>query len=138
MMREMIRAQIGCDSCGSDVPARYQLLDQRICNTCYSRLRRHPGVCPGCGQAKVLAFHDQSRRIVCAACAGALQRFGCKTCGSEIQLTGSQCGTCRLSDRLQELLADETGRTHPGLVCLRDHLLTARDPAQRHAGCAVT
>jgi hypothetical protein len=56
------------------------------------------------------------------------QRFGCKTCGSEVQLTGSQCGTCRLNDRLQELLADETGRIHPSLVRLRDYLLTARDP----------
>lgn len=124
----MRRAQIGCDSCGLDVPARYALLDQRICNACYSRLRRHPGACPGCGQVSVLAFHDQSRRTVCAACAGAPQRFGCTTCGSEAQLTGSQCGTCRLTDRLQELLADDNGRIHPKLTLLRDYLLTARDP----------
>lgn len=124
----MSRAQIGCDSCGSAVPARYELLDQRVCNACYSRLRRHPGVCQGCGQVKILAFHDQSRRIVCAACAGVRQRFGCRTCGSEDQLTGSQCGTCRLTDRLQELLADESGRIHPGLARLRDYLLSARDP----------
>ena len=124
----MTPVQIGCDSCGSGGPARYAILERRICNACYSRLRRHPGQCPGCRQVKVLAFYDSDRRVVCASCAGAPPRFGCTSCGSEDQLTGSQCGTCRLTDRLREVLSDKHGRIHPDLASLHEHLLTARDP----------
>ncbi|GAA1491108.1 hypothetical protein GCM10009626_38540 [Brachybacterium sacelli] len=104
------------------------ILEQRICNACYSRLRRHPGRCPSCGYIKVLAFYDPSRQIVCAACAGVPPRFACTTCGGEEQLTGSQCGTCRLTARLRDVLADGHGGVHRGLTSLYDHLLTARDP----------
>ena len=120
--------QVGCDRCARHVAARYSILEQRICNACYSRLRRHPDICPGCAQVKVLAFYDSERRIVCAPCAGEPPRFACITCGSEEQLTGSQCGTCRLAERLHEVLADENGDIHPGLASLYDHLMTARDP----------
>ena len=120
--------QVGCDRCARHVAARYSILEQRICNACYSRLRRHPDICPGCAQVKVLAFYDSERRIVCAPCAGEPPRFACITCGSEEQLTGSQCGTCRLAERLHEVLADENGDIHPGLASLYGHLMTARDP----------
>lgn len=120
--------QVGCDECARHVAARYSILEQRICNACYSRLRRHPGSCPGCAQVKVLAFYDSERRIVCAPCAGEPPRFACITCGSEEQLTGSQCGTCRLAERLREVLADENGDIHPGLASLYGHLMAARDP----------
>lgn len=120
--------QVGCDRCKRPIAARYSILEQHVCNACYSRLRRHPGSCPGCHQVKVLAFYDSIRRIVCATCAGVPPRFACITCGSEEQLTGSQCGTCRLTERLRDVLADKTGGIHPGLATLYDHLLTARDP----------
>lgn len=120
--------QVGCDRCGRRVAARYSILEQRICNACYSRLRRHPELCPGCAQVKVLAFYDLDRRITCASCAGEPPRFACITCGSEEQLTGSQCGSCRLTERLHEVLVDENGDIHPGLAGLYDHLMTARDP----------
>ena len=120
--------QVGRDRCARHVAARYSILEQRICNACYSRLRRHPHICPGCAQVKVLAFYDPKRRIVCAPCAGEPPRFACTNCGSEEQLTGSQCGTCRLNERLHEVLADENGDIHPGLASLYGHLMTARDP----------
>lgn len=120
--------QVGCDRCTRHVAARYWILEQHICNSCYSRLRRHPGRCPECDQVKVLAFYDSDRHIVCATCAGVPPRFACTTCGSEEQLTGSQCGTCRLTERLRVALADDSGEIHPGLATLYDHLLTARDP----------
>lgn len=120
--------QVGCDRCARPIAARYSILEQHICNACYSKLRRRPGSCPECGQVKVLAFYDSVRRIVCATCAGVPSRFACITCGSEEQLTGSQCGTCRLTERLCDVLADKGGAINLGLITLYDHLLTARDP----------
>lgn len=117
-----------CDSCGRDVEARYEILEQRICNACYSRLRRNAAPCPTCAQMKVLAFRSNDSQIVCATCAGVPSRFGCTRCGSEEYLTGSHCGRCRLEDRLGDVLADPNGRVHPALAPLRDHLLSARDP----------
>ncbi len=117
-----------CDSCGRDVKARYEILEQRICNACYSRLRRNAAPCPMCAQMKVLAFRSGDSQIVCAACAGVPSRFGCDRCGSEEHLAGSHCGRCRLEDRLDDVLADANGRVHPLLVPLRTHLLSARDP----------
>lgn len=117
-----------CDLCGRDVEARYEILEQRICNACYSRLRRNAAPCPACTQMKVLAFRSHDGEIVCAACAGVPSRFGCAKCGSEEHLTGSHCGRCRLEDRLDDVLADSNGRVHSALAPLRDHLLSARDP----------
>lgn len=117
-----------CDSCGRDVEARYEILEQRICNACYSRLRRNAAPCPACTHMKVLAFLSSDGQIVCAACAGVPSRFGCARCGSEERLTGSHCGRCRLECRLGDVLADPDGRVHPELAPLREHLLSARDP----------
>jgi len=117
-----------CDSCGRDVEARYEILEQRICNACYSRLRRNAAPCPACAQMKVLAFRSNDGQIVCTTCAGVPSRFGCARCGSEEHLTGSHCGRCRLEDRLGDVLSDQNGRVHPELAPLREHLLSARDP----------
>lgn len=117
-----------CDSCGRDVEARYEILEQRICNACYSRLRRNAAPCPACAQMRILAFRSRDGDIVCAACAGEPSRFGCARCGSEEYLTGSHCGRCRLEDRLGDVLADSNGRVPQALAPLREHLLSARDP----------
>lgn len=98
-----------------------------MCNPCYSTLRRNAHTCPGCGQAKILAFFDEHKRIVCASCVGRSSRFGCKTCGSEEQLTGSACGTCRLKERATALLTGNDGLIHVDLVGLYEHLLSAPD-----------
>lgn len=117
-----------CDSCRRHVEARYEILEQRICNACYTRLRWNASACPACAQTKVLAFRSPDGLVVCAACAGVPSRFGCATCGSEQHLTGSHCGRCRLENRLGNVLSDPTGQIHPELASLREHLLTARDP----------
>lgn len=117
-----------CDSCHRDVISRYQLLGGRICNACYSGLRRNPARCPGCAEIRVLAYLDSGRARVCAACVGRVDRFGCRDCGSHQQLTGSQCGSCRLAERLADLLNDGTGTVHERLQPLRDYLLAVKDP----------
>lgn len=116
-----------CHLCSRQVVHGYELLGGTICNPCYSRLRRNPGSCPSCEVMKVLAFFDDDGTIVCAACAGVPSRFACKTCGSEEQLTGSQCGTCRLQERAQAVLAQDDGKIHPDLTGLYDILLSTPD-----------
>lgn len=113
--------------CARTIAAGYELLGGPICNPCYSRLRREAFPCPSCGVPKVLAFHDEDLNVVCAACAGVPSRFACRSCGSEEQLTGAQCGTCRLKDRASKVLAREDGTLHPGFVSLYEHLLSAPD-----------
>lgn len=118
-----------CDRCQRHVAARYELLGGHICNACYSRLRRHPGTCPGCNATRVLAFLDDTGQTICAGCAGQPGRFGCKRCGSEELLTGSHCGRCRLDERLQDLLADDDGAIRPPFDALHIYLTSAElDP----------
>lgn len=114
-----------CDHCHRHIAARYQLLGGHICNACYSRLRRHPGTCPGCDDTRVLAFLDDFGRAICAGCAGQPGRFGCERCGSEEFLTGSHCGRCRLDERLQDLLADDDGVIRPPFDALHIYLTSA-------------
>lgn len=113
-----------CTRCEKDAPRRYFLLGGQICNTCYSALRRNPTTCPSCSETRVLAFINKRGDVCCAECAGQPRRFACSTCGSERFLTGTQCGHCRLDERLQELLGND-GSLPPPLANLRDYLTTA-------------
>jgi len=124
----MSRNTFECHLCRRTITTGYELLGGTICNPCYSRIRWSATVCPRCRHMKVLAFHDSEGLIVCAGCAGEPSRFACKTCGSEEQLTGSQCGRCRLKDRAASLLSRDDGTIHPGLVGLYHHFLAAPDP----------
>lgn len=117
-----------CHLCARSITAGYDLLGGPICNPCYSRLRRKALPCPSCGVPKILAFHDERMNVVCAACAGAPNRFACRSCGSEEQMTGSHCGRCRLKDRATQSLSRKDGTLHPALEGLYHHLLTAPDP----------
>lgn len=115
-----------CDRCGRAAVGLYSLLGGRICNVCYSSLRRNPAECPSCGNIRVLAFITDDGVITCATCAGHPPRFACRTCGSEEFLTGSQCGRCRLHTRLDELIGpDGSGSAPVELGRLRAHLTDA-------------
>lgn len=116
-----------CHLCGRGITAGYQILGGSICNPCYSHFRRNPSPCPSCGITKVLAFLDVLENKVCATCAGLPARFACKTCGSEEQLTGSQCGPCRLQDRARQLLSNPDGNINPDLQGFYEQLLGAPD-----------
>jgi hypothetical protein len=106
------------------VIARYRLLGGRICNPCYSWLRRHPAPCPLCAQTRVLAHLDAHGTAVCSPCAGQPGRFGCRTCGREENLQGSHCAPCRLDSRLRVLLDDGTGDVAEALRPLHSYLLS--------------
>lgn len=113
-----------CTRCEKDAPGRYFLLGGQICNTCYSSLRRNPATCPSCSETRVLAFINNRGDVSCAECAGQPRRFACSSCGSERFLTGTDCGHCRLDQRLQELLGSD-GSIPPTLANLRGYLTTA-------------
>lgn len=124
----MSRDAFECHLCRRTITTGYELLGGTICNPCYSRIRWSATACPRCHHVKVLAFYDAEGLIVCAGCAGEPACFACKSCGSEEQLTGSQCGRCRLKDRAASLLSQKDGTIHPGLAGLYHHFLAAPDP----------
>lgn len=113
-----------CDRCGRSSAGRYSLLGEKICNVCYSALRRNPSECPLCGNIRVLAFRTDEGVITCAICAGHPPRFACRTCGSEEFLTGTHCGRCRLQARLDELIGPK-GSAPIELTRLRVYLANA-------------
>lgn len=113
-----------CDRCDRSAVGLYSLLGGRICNVCYSALRRNPADCPRCGNVRVLAFLADGGAITCASCAGHPPRFACRACGSEEFLTGTHCGRCRLQLRLDDLIG--TAESAPiELARLRAHLANA-------------
>ena len=92
------------------------------------RFRRAPGPCPGCGQIKVLAFHDAQRQPACAACTRNDPVYACIDCGREDNPFGRRCGPCEVHVRLTGLLSDPSGRIHPRLRPVFDALLAAPRP----------
>lgn len=117
-----------CDSCDRDTRGKHLLLGIRICDACYAHLRRHPAACLQCGTVRVLAFLDPGGHRICDACAGQPGRFDCKTCGTQEELTGSQCQHCRLHDRLDRMLDNGDGGIRLELRPLKNYLLTAHKP----------
>lgn len=113
-----------CDCCGRAAKGFYSLLGGRICNVCYSALRRNPSECPSCGDIRVLAFVASSGVITCATCAGEPPRFACASCGSEQFLAGSHCGRCRLQHRLDEIVGPDVSAPEE-LQRLRRYLIAA-------------
>lgn len=86
--------------------------------------------CPGCGTDRVLpGLRPGDGAAICPDCAGFSMSYACSRCGHEGKLHGGRrCTRCTLADRLGELLDDGTGRIHPRLVPLAQHLLAMGNP----------
>jgi hypothetical protein len=104
--------------------------DGHVCRTCHDRALRIRGRCPGCGHDRVLpGLREHDRVPICSDCAGFRMSFRCSRCRAEGKLHGGRlCTRCTLSDRLRELLADESGEIRPELAPLAKSLLNARHP----------
>jgi hypothetical protein len=104
--------------------------DGHVCRTCHDRALRIRGRCPGCGHDRVLpGLREHDRVPICPDCAGFRMSFRCSRCRAEGKLHGGRlCTRCTLSDRLRELLADESGEIRPELAPLAKSLLNARQP----------
>jgi hypothetical protein len=71
--------------------------------------------------------NDQA--AICADCAGFSTSFRCSRCSEEGKLHGGRlCTRCTLSDRLRELLSDDSGVIRPELTPLVNSLLAAERP----------
>jgi len=74
-----------------------------------------------------LRANDQA--AICADCAGFSTSFRCSRCSEEGKLHGGRlCTRCTLSDRLRELLGDDSGVIRPELTPLVNSLLAAERP----------
>jgi hypothetical protein len=93
---------------------------------------RTRGQCPTCGADRLLPGLDVAGSPICRDCAGIVQDFTCTRCGFEGALwAGHLCERRTLSDHLDRLLDDGTGRIHPRLLPLAEALLDMERPLTR-------
>jgi hypothetical protein len=119
-----------CSSCSRVTKVASTILGGPHCQRCYNNVLRHARPCPGCGEAKILAFLAQDGAHVCATCAGLPARFACRQCGSEEHHYGRLCARCTLSDRALDILSDDEGVIGPELSLLRSYLESSDKPEQ--------
>lgn len=81
----------------------------RICGICYHQATRTYGVCPNCGDHRMLPGRvDGFDRPVCRDCSGILEDFTCVRCSGEAEhYRQGFCARCSLRFDLTELLLDD-------------------------------
>lgn len=121
---------IECCRCGRRKNKAGSWPDGRVCRTCHDRALRIRGRCPGCRADRVLpGLRSNDQAAICSDCAGFTTSFRCSRCPEEGKLhRGRLCTRCTLSDRLHELLGDDTGEIRPELAPLATALLGAKRP----------
>lgn len=104
--------------------------DGPVCRTCECRALRVQGRCPECGEHRILpGLRPADAVAICTGCAGFRPSYACSRCGQESQLrAGRLCTRCTLSDRLDMLLDDGTGRVRPELLALHRMLVAMKNP----------
>jgi len=110
----------GCCRCGRRKNKAGSWPDGYVCRTCPDRAIRTRGICPGCGEGRVLpGRRPADGAAICTTCAGFSQSFACARCGFEDKLhAGHLCTRCTFAGRLAGLPDDGTGRIRPELVPL--------------------
>ena len=88
------------------------------------------GVCPGCGDQRILPGRGPDGAPICPACAGIVHSaFRCRRCQSEGRLYHRKlCVHCTITDRVTALLDNGTGHTDPALAPLAAALATGPTP----------
>jgi hypothetical protein len=95
-----------------------------VCRACIRKGLLHRGVCPGCEIHRPLPGRRDDTTPICRDCAGIHRDFICTRCGHEgVTHRGRLCTKCTLTDRLDQLLDDGTGRINPALHPLATLLL---------------
>lgn len=115
-----------CARCGRDHSAHRCWPEGHLCKTCVRAALKIHGVCPGCGDQRILPGRGDDGSPICPTCAGILtSRFRCHRCQVEGQLyRGKLCARCTITDRVEALLDNGTGHIDPALVPLVDALST--------------
>jgi hypothetical protein len=103
--------------------------DGPICSGCFASAVETYGHCAACRVHRLLPGVGPAGQRWCTDCAGGLGNFTCDRCGREgwIERVGT-CGSCVLTDRINELLDDGTGRVRPELQPLADRITAMSRP----------
>ncbi|RFA11766.1 hypothetical protein B7R22_17910 [Subtercola boreus] len=109
-----------CNQTGARIATTWP--EGRTCRRCYQRATRIHGICPGCGDDRLLPGLIDGQPG-CADCAGIPKDFHCTRCGREDEpVRTGLCAHCCLIDDLTDLFDDTTGQTNPTLAPLFDAL----------------
>jgi hypothetical protein len=121
---------VECCRCGRRKNKAGSWPDGYVCRTCADRALRIRGRCAGCGADRVLpGLRVSDQAAICSDCAGFTTSFRCSRCPEEGKLHGGRlCTRCTLSDRLRELLGDDSGEIRAELAPLAHSLLAAERP----------
>lgn len=119
-------SQHDCARCGRDHSFYRRWPEGNLCRTCVLAAIALYGVCPSCGQDRILPGHEPAGRPICPTCAGIRHStFRCRRCSVEGRLYhGKPCVRCTLTDRIAAVLDEGTGTIHPALVPLATALAT--------------
>ena len=117
-----------CGSCGEQAVPTTRWPLGPVCGTCYARRRRRPAPCADCGTKAVLVGCSSEGRDICGSCAGADGlEYRCQRCDSAGELyAGGECIRCVVTDRVRDLLGDETGEIPEPVQPLADALTGTR------------
>jgi uncharacterized protein YidB (DUF937 family) len=116
-----------CSICGRHAPCVIsKATGQPWCGACKQRWAR----CSQCGTVAPTRAGTADAPL-CSACALPEAGFwrSCPGCGQTGRLTTGQCMSCRLRQRLRELLGGPGGTIRPGLQTLHDNLTGYERPA---------
>lgn len=112
-------ATVTCSICGRAAPGSIsKLTGQACCHACLQRRAR----CSGCGNVRLVRSGTRTQPL-CGSCTRPDAHWHiCPGCGQQTQHRSRRCARCTLHRRLGELLRDGTGRVHPRLQVLHEHL----------------
>jgi hypothetical protein len=119
-----------CARCGRDHSAYRCWPEGHLCRTCVLAAIALHGICPGCGQQRILPGRRGDGTPICPACAGIRHSvFRCSRCHIEGRLYHRKlCVRCTVADRVTALLDNGTGNIDPALVPLATALTTGPTP----------
>ncbi|MDQ0896056.1 hypothetical protein [Agromyces ramosus] len=83
--------------------------DGAICGICFTEATHTYGVCPGCGDQRLLPGRDERGKPICRDCARITTDMTCKKCGVEAErFRKGNCARCVVEDDLTKLLKPAT------------------------------
>lgn len=110
---------VTCSICGRSAPGVIsKLTDQPCCHACSRRRAR----CTGCGNVRLVRSGSLTQPL-CGSCTRPEASWHrCPGCGQHSQYRSRRCARCSLRRRLDDTLIDGTGKIHPQLHTLHEHL----------------
>jgi len=119
-----------CARCARDHSAYRCWPEGHLCRNCVLAALNIHGVCPSCGDQRILPGRGADGAPICPTCAGIVHSvFRCRRCTSEGRLYHHKlCIRCTITDRVTALLDNGTGHIDPALAPLAAALSTGPTP----------